>query len=87
MVFYLGGEKTGHAGWWARGAVLGADLAALSALGRVGRGIRSAKRGLGLGFGRAGRAAWDLAVLGAFGSARRAGLGWAWGLGVLGALG
>ena len=47
--------------------MLGADLAALGALGRVGRGIRSAKRGLGLGFGRAGRAAWDLAVLGALG--------------------
>ena len=56
-------------------AVLGADLAALGALGRVGRGIRSAKRGLGSGFGRAGRAAWDLAVLGAFGSAIGA-VGW-----------
>ena len=77
MVFYLGREKkkTGHAGWWARGAVLGADLAAL---GRVGAEFAL----LSVGW------AWDLAVLwarwarlgvgfGSGGRARRwAGLGW-----------
>ena len=56
--------------------MLGADLAVLGVLGRVGRGFGSARRA-GLGW------AWGLAVLG-FGSARRAGLGWAWDLVVQG---
>ena len=68
----------GALGWVRRGvwlwAVLGADLAVLGALGWVGRGIWpcwARWAGLGVGFGRAGRA----------------GLGWAWGFGSVGRAG
>ena len=51
----------------------------------MGRGDLARWAGLGVGFGRAGRAGVALGV--EFGRAGRAGLGWAWGLAVLGALG
>ena len=50
--------------WWARCAVLGADLAVLGALGRVGRGIWpcwARWAGLGVGFGSGGGLGTDLA--------------------------
>ena len=75
MEFYLR-RKSGWTRWWARCAVLGAHLAVLGALGRVGHGFGSAT------LGWVGRGIWPCwahwARLGVgFGSGGRAGLGWA----------